>query len=297
MKLRHNSAKCGYVALIGAPNAGKSTLLNCCLGEKLAIVSPKVQTTRSRILGVLTEGGSQIIFMDTPGIFNASKKFEKAMVQAAFSGAREADITLILVDVTKKPDPEFLGQVAGLPGRKALLLNKIDSVPREKLLPLAQQLFDAESFERCFMISALKGQGVNDLKNWLIDELPAGHWLFPEYHLTDLPQRFLAAETTREKVFLRLGDELPYQIAVETESWEEKPDGSVRIGQVIYVTSENHKKIVVGNKGATLKAIGQAARRDLEKFLGRKVHLFLFVKVSENWKEKKEFYTSIGLEF
>ncbi len=294
------ATKCGYVALVGEPNAGKSTLLNQCVGQKIAIVTPKAQTTRNRILGVCIEDKTQIVFVDTPGIFSAKEKFEQAMVSAAFSGAKDADIVLLIVDVNRglrKNLENILEKISTLPARKILVLNKIDSMPRDQLLPLAEKIFAKAEFERSFMISALKGYGVEDVKKWLAEQLPVGHWLFPEDHLTDVPMRSLAAEITREKIFMRLNEELPYQMAVETESWDEKADGSIRISQVVYVRSEGHKKMVVGTGGQMLKAIGQSARRELEKLLDKKVHLFLFVKLTENWKDNPEFYNSIGLEY
>jgi GTP-binding protein Era len=298
------TTRCGYIALIGAPNAGKSTLMNRLTGQKLSIVTPKAQTTRNRILGIMVAGESQLIFVDTPGIFEAKQRFEKAMVRSALGGARDADVILLLIDAAKGSTPEvrrILEELPGFPGEKILALNKTDLVSKEALLPLTQELFGSGEFSRCFMISAQKGDGTDDVIAYLAGRVPEGVFLFPEDEMTDMPLRFLAAEITREKLFLRLQKELPYQVAVETEEWKEhtkgKTKGDITIRQVVYVRSEGQKTIVIGKGGAMLKSIGEAARKSMEHFLHRRVHLFLFVKVAENWKENREFYEAIGLEF
>ncbi len=293
-------ARFGHVAIIGAPNAGKSTLLNHVTGMKLAIVTPKAQTTRNRILGVAMHGATQMAFVDTPGIFRAKERFEKAMVAAALSGARDADAIVLMVDAMRGVTPEvemIVEQLARMGLPKLLVLNKVDKVKKEVLPPLAADLFGRGGFEACFMISAQKGDGVDALLAHLAGLLPEGPWHFPEDQVTDVPMRELAAEITREKLFFRLQQELPYGAAVEAESWEEKADGSIRIGQVIYVQSEGQKKIVIGAKGAMLKAIGQAARADIGRLAGVTVHLSLFVKVSKDWKDNPGFYSRIGLEY
>lgn len=292
--------RCGFVAIVGAPNAGKSTLLNRVVGTKLAIVTPKAQTTRNKILGISVRAETQLIFVDTPGIFRAKEKFEKAMVESAISGARDADVVLLMVDAERG----MTGQVEGVlqrlrtvSGVRYLVLNKVDKAEKSELLALTKLLTDMAQFERVFMISARTGDGVEDLLRVISEAMPEGHWLYPEDQLTDLSERFIAAEITRERLFMKLQQELPYQIAVETESWEERKDGSVKIQQVIYVRTEAHKKIVIGNRGEMLKHIGATAREHMERLQGRKVHLFLFVKVSENWKENREFYDALGLDY
>jgi len=293
--------RCGFVTLIGAPNAGKSTLLNRMVGSKIAIVTPKVQTTRNRILGMTISDKTQLIFVDTPGIFGAKKKFEKAMVKSALDGAKDADVVLLMVDAYKglcdntKHIIEQLKTAEHL--SKILVINKIDTVKKERLPELIKQTYDLLDFEDCFLISADKGDGVLDLKKHLTQNLPEGPWLYDEDTMTDVPMRQLAAEVTREKLFMRLQQELPYSITVDTENWEEKDDGSVKIQQIVYVRSESQKMIVLGKGGSMLKEVGQSARTDLTKIMKRKVHLFLFVKVSEKWKENKEFYDTLGLEF
>lgn len=292
--------RCGVVALLGAPNVGKSTLLNALIGAKISIVTHKVQTTRARIRGIAIEGRSQIIFVDTPGIFRPKRRLERAMVSAAWSGARDADEVVLIYDATRRREEDTRLIIEGLKeaGRRAILvLNKIDRVERRKLLELAAGL-DAEGiFSRIFMISALTGDGVGDLLRYLAEKMPAGAWLYPEDQLSDMPQRLLAAEVTREKLFLNLHQELPYGLTVETDSWEEFKDGSVRIEQVIYVSREQHKGMCLGKGGRTIKAVRTAAQADLTAQLQRPVHLFLIVKVRENWLNDPERYRIWGLEF
>jgi GTP-binding protein Era len=292
--------QCGYVAILGAPNAGKSTLLNRLVGAKLSIVSPKVQTTRTRVLGIQVLNQAQIIYIDTPGIFRPKRRLDRAMVAAAWSGAADADVVLLLVDATDGLTDEVKAIVAGLKeaGRRAVLvLNKTDAARHEMLLQLAGALDLEGIFDRVFMISGLSGDGVADIEKYLIDRLPAGHWLFPEDQLSDVPQRLLAAEVTREQLFLQLHDELPYETTVETEAWEELKDGSVKISQVIYVQRASQKAIVLGKGGRQIKRLGERSRAEFERMLEHKVHLFLFVKVREDWAEDRERYAAIGLEF
>ena len=293
--------RCGFVALVGAPNAGKSTLLNHFVGAKVSIVTHKVQTTRSRIRGIAIEGASQIVFVDTPGIFTPKRRLERAMVAAAWSGAVDADEVVLLCDAARRAvDPDTRLIIDGLRdrGRKAVLaLNKIDLIRRGKLLELAAG-FEAEAvFSRVFMISAVNGDGIGDLRRHLAERMPEGPWLYPQDQLSDLPERLLAAEVTREKLFLNLHQELPYALTVETEDWQDFEDGSLRIEQVVTVARETHKGICLGKGGRTIKLVREAAQRDLEAFLGRKVHLFLFVKVRENWIEDPARYQVMGLEF
>ncbi|HEV2678039.1 MAG TPA: GTPase Era [Aliidongia sp.] len=292
--------KCGYVAILGAPNAGKSTLLNRLVGAKLSIVSPKVQTTRTRVLGIQVLDAAQIIYIDTPGIFRPKRRLDRAMVAAAWSGAADADVVLLLVDAEDGLTEEVKSIVSGLKdaGRRAVLaLNKIDATRHEKLLQLASALDLEGIFDRIFMISGLSGDGVADVEKYLLDRLPLGHWLFPEDQLSDVPQRLLAAEVTREQLFLQLHDELPYETTVETESWEELKDGSVKISQIVYVQRPSQKAIVLGKGGRQIKRLGERSRLEFEKMLEQKVHLFLFVKVREDWAEDRERYAAIGLEF
>ena len=294
------ATRCGYVALIGAPNAGKSTLLNQLVGRKLAIVTPKVQTTRSRLLGIAIADDAQLIFVDTPGIFAPRRRLDRAMVAAAWAGAADADRVVLLVDATRPTDVDaqrIVDQLKTSRRRAILAINKIDLVRRDKLLEIADALFRAGPFDEVFMISGLTGDGVEDLKRHLAALMPAGPWLFPEDQLSDAPERVLAAEVTREQVFLQLHDELPYMAAVETESWEERKDGSVRIDQVLYVRRPGQRAIVLGDKGARIKAIGARARAELERLLDRRVHLFLFVKVRDNWIEDPERYAALGLDY
>jgi GTP-binding protein Era len=298
--LERGDTRCGYVALIGAPNAGKSTLLNQFVGKKLAIVTPKVQTTRSRLLGIAILGPAQLIFVDTPGIFAPRRRLDRAMVAAAWAGTADADQTVLLVDAARPTDPDTRHIVDRLArrGRPVILaLNKIDLVRRDRLLGSADTLFGAGCFERVFMISGLTGDGVGDLKQHLASVVPSGPWLFPEDQLSDAPERWLAAEVTREQVFLQLHDELPYSTSVETESWEERADGSARIDQVIYVRRVGQRAIVLGDKGTRIKAIGARARAELEDMLERRIHLFLFVKVRDNWIEDPERYAALGLDY
>jgi GTP-binding protein Era len=295
--------RAGFVALIGEPNAGKSTLLNRMVGAKVSIVTHKVQTTRARIRGVCMAGQSQIVFVDTPGIFRPRRRLDRSMVKAAWGGAADADVVVLLIEAHRgltEGAKAIIDRIAEeMPKGKpvALAINKIDRVKAEVLLALTQKMNDAFPFAKTFMISAERGYGVEDLKEWLADEVPAGPWLYPEDQLADLPMRMIAAEMTREKLTLRLHEELPYQLTVETEKWEEKPDGSARIDQVVYVARDGHKGIVLGNRGETIKAIGSAARAEIAEFLGRPVHLFLTVKVRPNWLDEAERYTEMGLDF
>lgn len=290
---------CGFCAVIGAPNAGKSTLVNRLAGSKVSIVTHKVQTTRARIRAIIIAGEAQIIFVDTPGIFAARRALDAAMVAGAWAGAAEADAVVLLVDARSGLSEEVARIIAGLKGaarRPVLALNKIDLIERERLLDLAAAFNAAFAFEATFMVSALSGSGVDDLKRHIARLMPEGPWLYPEDQVADLPLRFLAAEITREKLILRLHQELPYSSTVETERWEERADGSVRIDQVIYVERNGQKKIVLGQGGQTIRAIGQAARQELETALGRRVHLFLFVKVRKDWAEDPERRRAAGLE-
>jgi GTP-binding protein Era len=294
--------RAGFVALIGEPNAGKSTLLNRMVGAKVSIVTHKVQTTRARIRGVAIEGDTQLVFVDTPGLFAPRRRLDRAMVAAAWSGAADADIVVLLVEAHRgvtagvKVILDALNERAG--GRPvALAINKIDKVKADKLLVLTKELNDLYDFTETFMISAEKGHGVDTLRKWLASELPKGPWLYPEDQIADLPLRMIAAEITREKLTLRLHQELPYQLTVETENWEDRKDGSVKIDQLIYVMRDGHKGILLGHKGETIKAVGKAAREELEEFLGRKVHLFLQVKVRPNWLNEAERYSEMGLNF
>ncbi|MBR9842080.1 MAG: GTPase Era [Rhodobacteraceae bacterium] len=296
------TTRAGFVALIGEPNAGKSTLTNRMVGAKVSIVTHKVQTTRARIRGVAIEGESQLVFVDTPGLFRPRRRLDRAMVAAAWGGAADADIIVLLIEahrgITEGVEKilEGLGEMPK--GRKvALAINKIDKVKSEVLLGLSKNLNERFDFAETFMISAEKGHGAQHLKEWLAQQLPEGPWLYPEDQIADLPMRMIAAEMTREKLTLRLHQELPYQLTVETENWEERKDGSARIDQIVYVMRDGHKGIVLGNKGETIKAVSKAAREELEEFLGRRVHLFLQVKVRPNWLEEKERYSEMGLDF
>ncbi|MFN4171238.1 MAG: GTPase Era [Pseudorhodobacter sp.] len=295
--------RAGFVALIGEPNAGKSTLLNRMVGAKVSIVTHKVQTTRARIRGIAMEGQAQIVFVDTPGLFRPRRRLDRAMVAAAWSGAGDADVIVLLVEAHRGLTEGTQAIIDTLRdriprGRKvALAINTIDRVKAEVLLGLAEKMNEAFPFAETFMISAEKGYGVDKLRQWLAGEVPAGPWFYPEDQIADLPMRLIAAEVTREKLTLRLHEELPYQLTVETEAWEDRKDGSTRIDQIVYVSRDGHKGIVLGNKGETIKAVGQAARVDLMEFLGRPVHLFLQVKLRENWLEEPERYTEMGLDF
>lgn len=290
----------GFVALIGAPNAGKSTLVNRLVGAKVTIVTHKVQTTRALIRGIVIHRNAQIVLTDTPGIFKPRRRLDRAMVTTAWGGARDADVVLVLIDAERglREDSEILLEgLAGVGIRKILVLNKIDRIRPQRLLELAKQLNDRIPFERTFMISAMTGSGCGDLLDYLAATLPEGPWYYPEDQISDLPLRHLAAEITREKIYLRLHQELPYSSHVVTERWEERKDGSVRIDQVIYVERESQRSIVLGHKGETIRAIGTAARQEIAGELGRKVHLFLHVKVREDWGDDPERYREIGLEF
>jgi GTP-binding protein Era len=292
--------RCGYVALIGAPNAGKSTLLNTLVGRKLAIVTPKVQTTRTRLLGIALAGVAQLVFVDTPGIFEPRRRLDRAMVRAAWAGAEDADLCVLLVDAARGIDRDTSRIVEGLALRKRatiLALNKIDLVRRESLLALAASLASLARFDPVFMISSLTGDGVGDLAAHLAASVPPGPWLFPEDQLSDAAERHLAAEITREQVFLQLHDELPYAATVETETWTEKKDGSLRIDQVIFVERVSQRAIVLGEKGQRIKTIGARARAEIGRLLDRPVHLFLFVKVRQNWGEDPERYRALGLDY
>ena len=293
--------RCGFVALVGAPNAGKSTLLNALVGSKISIVSPKVQTTRSRVLGIGTEGDSQILYVDTPGIFTPKKRLERAMVAAAWQGATDADLVAVLFDASQKRiDDDTLGIVERLKeaGRTAILvLNKIDLIKRERLLELTQQFAAHGIFTDTFMVSALTGDGLQGLLAHFAAALPAGPWLYPADQLSDMPDRLLAAEVTREKLFLQLHQEVPYATTVETESWEEFENGSVRISQVVYVQRDSQKAIILGKGGSRIKSISMASRQELTRMLDRPVHLMLFLKVRENWSEDPDQYETWGLDF
>jgi GTP-binding protein Era len=291
--------RCGFAAIIGAPNAGKSTLLNQLVGSKVAIVTQKVQTTRTRLRGIVIEAASQIIFVDTPGIFSPRRRLDEAMVQAAWAGAAEADAVILLIDSRFGLDDQAELVIAGLEKARVnpiLVLNKIDLIRREALLELVRQFNERWPFTDTFLISALSGDGVADLKAHVAARMPPGPWLYPEDQIADVPLRLLAAEITREKIYLRLHEELPYASTVETESWQERKDGSVRIDQVIYVEREGQRKIVLGKNGQTIKAIGQAARTEIAELLGQPVHLFLFVKVRSAWSSDPERLRLIGLE-
>jgi len=292
--------RCGFIALIGAPNAGKSTLINALVGSKVAIVTPKVQTTRTLLRGIAMEGQAQLVFLDTPGIFAPRRRLDRAMVTTAWSGAHDGDIVAVLIDVKSglNDDAEaLLKKLQEVRQPKVLILNKVDLVEKARLLALAQTANATARFETTFMISATKGDGVADVRQWLAAHVPAGPWHYPEDEVSDAPVRQLASEITREKLYLKLHQELPYQSTVETESWTERKDGSVRIEQTIYVERDSQKKIVLGKGGQSIKAIGEASRRELAEILEKKVHLFLFVKVREGWGDDPERYRQMGLEF
>lgn len=292
--------RCGFVALIGAPNAGKSTLINALVGSKVSIVSHKVQTTRALVRGIAIEGNAQLVFVDTPGIFAPKRRLDRAMVTTAWGGAHDADLTGLLVDARKGLDEEttaILGKIGQLPGRKFLLLNKIDLVEKATLLALSRMANTQTAFAATFMISALTGDGVADMRGWLAAQVPPGPWHYPPDQISDAPLRQLAAEITREKLFARLHQELPYQSTVETAEWKELKDGSIRIEQTIYVERDSQRKIVLGKGGQTIKAIGAEARKDIAEAAEAPVHLFLFVKVREGWGDDPERYREIGLDF
>lgn len=294
--------RAGFVALIGEPNAGKSTLLNQMVGAKISIVTHKVQTTRTRIRGVVIEGEAQIVFVDTPGIFRPKRHLDRSMVAAAWSGASDADMVVLMIEAHRGITEGVQAIVDGLAERTkgrqvALAINKIDRVESQVLLALTQKMNDQFEFSRTFLISAEKGHGVGDLREWLAAELPTGPWLYPEDQISDLPLRMIAAEMTREKLTLRLHQELPYQLTVETEEWEDRKDGSVKIDQIIYVARDGHKGIILGKHGETIKAVGKASREELVEFLDRKVHLFLKVKVRPNWLNEAERFREMGLDY
>lgn len=293
--------RCGFAALVGAPNAGKSTLTNHLVGAKVSIVTHKAQTTRARIRGIAMAGATQIILVDTPGIFRPRRRLDRAMVHAAWSGAGDADVIVLVVDAAKgRIDDDTRRIIDGLKanGQRAVLaLNKVDGMKRERLLPIAQECATLFDFDAVFMVSALTGSGCDDLKAYLAERMPDGPWHYPEDELSDLPMRLLAAEVTREQVFLKLHDELPYEATVETDMWTERDDGSVRIDQTIFVERDSQRMIVLGKNGRKIKEIGQLAREQLEAMLERRVHLFLFVKVREAWQEDRERYTTWGLEW
>ena len=296
------TTRAGFVALIGEPNAGKSTLLNRMVGAKVSIVTHKVQTTRARIRGVAIEGETQIVFVDTPGLFAPRRRLDRAMVAAAWSGAADADVVVHLVEANRGITEGVERILEGLntigENRKvALAVNKIDRVEAPKLLGLTKDLNERFPFTETFLISAEKGHGVDTMRKWLAAEVPEGPWLYPEDQIADLPMRMIAAEMTREKLTLRLHQELPYQLTVETDNWEERKDGSARIDQVIYVVRDGHKGILLGHKGETIKAVSKASREELEEFLGRRVHLFLQVKVRSGWLEEAARYSEMGLNF
>ncbi|MBB6466822.1 GTP-binding protein Era [Aminobacter lissarensis] len=294
------ATRSGFVALIGAPNAGKSTLVNQLVGAKVSIVTHKVQTTRAIVRGIATHDNAQIVFIDTPGIFKPKRRLDTAMVTTAWGGAKDADLILVLIDAERgiKGDAAaILERLKDVRQPKVLILNKVDRVDPEKLLKLTATANESVNFERTFMVSALTGSGCKDLLDFLAKRLPEGPWYYPEDQISDLPMRQLAAEITREKLYLRLHQELPYSSHIETEKWEELPDGSVRIQQVIFVERDSQKKIVLGHKGETIRAIGQASRMEIGGILEQKVHLFLFVKVRENWGDDPERYREMGLDF
>jgi GTPase len=294
------ATRCGFVALIGAPNVGKSTLVNALVGSKVTIVSRKVQTTRALIRGIVIEDNAQIILVDTPGIFSPKRRLDRAMVSTAWSGAHDADLVCVLLDAKSGIDDEadaILKKVETVHHEKILVLNKIDLVPREKLLALAKAANDRLALAQTFMISALSGDGVDDLRHALANMVPAGPFLYPEDQMSDAPMRHLAAEITREKIYRQLHQELPYQSTVETDSWTERKDNSIRIEQTIFVERESQRKIVLGKGGATIKSIGAEARKEIAEITGVPVHLFLFVKVRENWGDDPDRYREMGLEF
>jgi GTPase len=294
------ATRCGFVALIGAPNVGKSTLVNALVGSKVTIVSRKVQTTRALIRGIVIENNAQIILVDTPGIFLPKRRLDRAMVSTAWSGAHDADLVCVLLDAREGIDEEaeaILTKVATVHHGKILVLNKIDLVPREKLLALTKAANDRLSFAKTFMVSALSGDGVDDLRRTLAEMVPPGPFHYPEDQMSDAPMRHLAAEITREKIFRQLHQELPYQSTVETDSWTERKDKSIRIEQTIFVERESQRKIVLGKGGATIKSIGADSRKELAEIVGVPVHLFLFVKVRENWGDDPNRYREMGLEF
>jgi GTP-binding protein Era len=298
--VHETGTRCGFITLIGAPNAGKSTLVNALVGSKVAIVTPKVQTTRALLRGIAMVGKAQLVFIDTPGIFAPRRRLDRAMVTTAWGGARDGDLVAVLIDAKRGIDDEaeaIIGHLAEIAQPKVLILNKVDLVEKAILLALTQNLNERAKFDATFMVSALKGDGVADVKNWFAEHAPEGPWHYPEDEVSDAPLRQLAAEITREKLYLKLHQELPYQSTVETESWQERKDGSVRIEQTIYVERESQRKIVLGKGGQSIKAIGAAARKDISEIVEKPVHLFLFVKVREGWGDDPERYRQMGLEY
>lgn len=289
--------RCGFIAVLGAPNAGKSTLVNQLVGAKVSIVSPKVQTTRTRVMGIINKANTQVIFIDTPGIFAPRKRLDRAMVSAAWQGAKDAEAVLLLVDATRGGADAIIEKLKEQKRHAILVLNKIDLVDKEKLLGLAAKLNESGVFTETYMISALKGDGTEKLLADLAARLPEGPWMFNDDQVSDMPMRLLAAEITREKIFLQLKEELPYAVTVETESWEEFENGSVKISQIIYVMRDTQKAIVLGKGGTMIKKLGETARRELEEILERRVHLSLFVKVRENWIDDPARYSAWGLDF
>ncbi|MEQ8698169.1 GTPase Era [Bauldia litoralis] len=300
MEPEAEATRCGFVAVLGAPNAGKSTLVNRLVGTKVSIVSRKVQTTRSIVRGIAMAGRSQIIFVDTPGIFAPRRRLDRAMVETAWSGARDADLIVLMIDASRgfvSEVTDLLERLADVPHPKILVLNKVDLVKREELLALAEQANAMVSFTDTFMVSATSGDGLDVFLAHLAASVPAGPWLYPEDEVTDVPLRQLAAEITREKLFERIHQELPYQATVETERWTDQKDGSAKVEQTIYVTRDSHKKIVIGKGGAAIKSISMAARKEIAEIAERPVHLFLFVKVREKWGDDPERYRAMGIEF
>jgi GTP-binding protein Era len=294
------ATRCGFVALIGAPNAGKSTLINALVGTKVSIVTPKVQTTRTLIRGIAIEGAAQLIFVDTPGIFSPRRRLDRAMVGTAWGSTQDADLVALLVDAKKgltEDEDAILRTLADIRPSKVLVLNKVDLIDKRALLVLTQKLNERATFAATFMVSALSGDGVGDLKTWFAGHVPPGPWLYPEDQISDAPLRQLAAEITREKLYLRLHQELPYQSTVETDVWKELRDGSVRIEQTIFVERESQRKIALGKGGQAIKAIGAEARKEIARLIDKPVHLFLFVKVREGWADDPARYREMGLEF
>ena len=296
-----NKTRCGFIAALGAPNAGKSTLTNALVGEKVSIVSPKVQTTRTRVLGIYMDGPAQVLLVDTPGIFDPQKRMDRAMVAAAWNGAKDSDLSMLLIDASRSKafeEAKAIIDVLVEKKRKVILvLNKIDLIKRDTLLSLSERLNDIGEFEATFMVSAKTGNGVEELKSYLSEIVPESPWLYPEDQASDMPSRLLAAEITREKLFIQLHQELPYATTVETEEWEQFDNGSIRIAQVIFVQRDTQRAIVLGKGGAKIKRIGQDSRRELKEIFGTDVHLKLFVKVRENWQDDPSRYSVWGLDF
>jgi len=292
--------RCGFIAVLGAPNAGKSTLVNRLVGGKVSIVSPKVQTTRARVMGIAIQGDAQLVFIDTPGIFEPRRRLDRAMVAAAWGGANDSDVALLVVDAERGIDRDtraIIKRMANEDKRAHLVLNKIDKVKKPDLLAMTQKLVGENVFDEVFMVSALKGQGVDDLLAFLAERMLEGPWHFPEDQMSDMTERLLAAEITREKLYLQLHQELPYATTVETETWEVRKDGSIKIEQVIYVERDSQKSIILGKSGQQIKKIGSLSRLELEEILDCRVHLFLFVKVREKWGDDPDRYRDWGLDF